>query len=284
MRAWAHDAHTLIVPSKPQLPRVERLLGTDLGRCVVLPNGVDIGLFDRVEVDRREHWDRHLVADPHGWEPGGEEGSIRYEAADAQRVADHPVVLYVGRFTEVKRLELLIEAWSEAEDRLHCPASLVIVGGHPGEWEGEHPAETIRRTGADHIYLAGWQPQEELPGFLAAADVLVLPSVREQFGLVLVEAMACGVPPIAVNRFGPKEIVEDGRTGWLVEPDDADALTAALVDAVDDPDERRARGEAAHETARERFSWDTVAETLVGILDDAAGRSTHHDDAQPVAA
>lgn len=281
MRAWAHEADTLIVPSKPQLPRVERLLGTDLGRCVVLPNGVDVALFDRVEVQRAEHWRRHLVDAPRGWEPGSEEGSIGYAAADAERVASHPVVLYVGRFTEVKRLGLLIEAWSAAEDRLRHPASLVIVGGHPGEWEGEHPAETIRRTGADHVYLAGWQPQEELPGFLSAADALVLPSVREQFGLVLVEAMACGVPPIAVDRFGPAEIVEDGRTGWLVEPDDAEALTNALVEAVDHPDERRARGTAAHTTARERYSWDTVAETLAGVLVDAAPAGR---DQAPIAA
>jgi glycosyltransferase involved in cell wall biosynthesis len=284
MRTWARQADTLIVPSLPQLPRVERLLGIDASRCVVLPNGVDVGLFDRVEVDRSALWRRHLVTEPHGWEPGGQEGSIAYAEADADRVAQHPVVLYVGRFTEVKRLSLLVEAWSAAEARLRTPASLVVVGGHPGEWEGEHPAETIRRTGAQHVYLAGWQPQEELPAFLAAADALVLPSVREQFGLVLVEAMACGVPPIAVNRFGPKEIVEDGRTGWLVEPDDAPALTRALVEAVNDPEERSARGAAAHRTARARYSWDRVAETLAGVLDEAAARGTERGDAPLVAA
>lgn len=283
MRGWAQAAHTLIVPSRPQLPRVERLLEIELDRCVVLPNGVDVALFDRVEVDRAGHWRRHLVEDPHGWEPGGDEGSIRYDEDAAARVAQHPVVLYVGRFTEVKRLGLLIEAWSAAEDRFLCPASLVIVGGHPGEWEGEHPADTIRRTGADHVYLAGWQPQEDLPTFLAAADVLVLPSVREQFGLVVVEAMACGVPPIAIDRFGPREIVEDGRTGWLVEPDDAQALTGALVEAIDAPEERRARGDAAHLTARDRYSWDTVAEQLAAVFDDTVGRSSHHDGARPVA-
>lgn len=285
MRAWAQRAGTLIVPSHPQLPRVERLLGIERERCVVLPNGVDVALFDRVEVDRAAHWCRHLVVDPHGWEPGGEEGSISYEAADARRVAEHPVVLYAGRFTEVKRLPLLVEAWAAVQARLSSPASLVVVGGHPGEWEGEHPADAIRRTGAQHVYLAGWQPQEELPGFLAAADVLVLPSVREQFGLVLVEAMACGVPPIAVDRYGPAEIVEDGRTGWLVEPDDADALGRALAEAVDAPAERRARGEAAHRTARRRYGWDAVAARLAGILDDAAGgTSSRRGDPEPVAA
>jgi glycosyltransferase involved in cell wall biosynthesis len=235
----------------------------------VLPNGVDVSLFDRVDVDREEHWHRHLVDDPHGWEPGGEEGTIRYGPDDSERVAAHPVVLYVGRFTEVKRISLLIAAWSAAEEHFDTPASLVIVGGHPGEWEGEHPVETIRRTAARDVYLAGWQSQERLPEFLAASDLLVLPSVREQFGLVLVEAMACGIPPIAADCFGPKDIVEPGRTGWLVPPDDEAALTRALVEAVNDPGERRARGEAGHAVARERYGWDAIAERLAGVFESA---------------
>lgn len=269
MRAWAARAHRVIVPSPAQLPRVERLLGVPEDRVEILPNGVDVALFDRVEVDRDQLWRDVLVEDPKGWEPGGEEGTIRYEPADAEHVARGSVVLYVGRFTEVKRLDVLIAAWSEAEERFDHPASLVIVGGHPGEWEGEHPAETIRRTGAQDVYLAGWHAQEELPAFLAASDVLVLPSVREQFGLVLVEAMACGVPPIAVDRFGPADIVDDGRTGWLVAPDDDAALADALVDAVNHPDERARRGAAAYDEARERFSWDAVAERLAGVLESA---------------
>jgi glycosyltransferase involved in cell wall biosynthesis len=271
MRTWAERAHTVLVPSPLQLPRVERLLGIEADRCVVLPNGVDVRLFDHVAVDRGAHWREHLVADPRGWEPGGEEGTIRYGGADAERVAGHPVVLYVGRFTEVKRIGLLIGAWSAAEERFDAPASLVIVGGHPGEWEGEHPAETIRRTGAQDVYLAGWQPQEDLPSFLAASDLLVLPSVREQFGLVVVEAMACGVPPIAADAFGPKDIVEPGRTGWLVAPDDEASLTEAIVEAVNDPAERRRRGEAGYRVARERYSWDAIAERLTWVLDDASG-------------
>ena len=74
---------------------------------------------------------------------------------------------------------------------------------------------------------------------------MVHASVREQFGQVLVEAMACGVPPIAVDRGGPANIVDSGRTGWLVEPDDAESLGQAMVEAVNDPEERRARGASA---------------------------------------
>lgn len=273
MRTWAQRATTILVPSTGQLPRVQRLLGLGADRCVVLPNGVDIALFDRVEVDRGAHWRTHLVERPLGWGPGGAEGSVRYDASAAHRLAQRTVVLYVGRFTEVKRLGLLIEAWAAAQERFASPASLVLVGGHPGECEGEHPLDAVARTGARDVHLVGWHPQEELPRFLAAADLLVLPSVKEQFGLVLVEGMACGVPPIAVDNLGPRDIVDAGRTGWLVPPDDADALAGALAAAVNDPLERERRGAAARDEARARFSWDAIAEQLAGVLASAAIRA-----------
>ena len=100
----------------------------------------------------------------------------------------------------------------------------MLVGGFPGEWEGEHPLETIERLDATDVFLAGWHEHEELPDILAATDIIVLPSVREQFGQVLVEGMACGLPAIAVDAHGPADIVTHGETGWLVEPDDVPGL------------------------------------------------------------
>lgn len=270
LRDWAERSHTLLVLSPSQIPRVERLLGVDAGRCVVVPNGVDLDRFRHEEVDRAALWRTHLAEDPRGWAPGGEEGSIAYTRADAERVAAHPVVLYVGRFTKVKRVGVLIRAWARARAELPGPASLVLVGGHPGEWEGEHPAEVVAATGAPDVFLAGWHPHEELPAFLSAADALALPSVREQFGAVLVEAMACGVPPIAVDRYGPAAIVEDGATGWLVEPDDEASLAAALVHALSDPAECRRRGTAARRVAEQRYGWDAIAKRLAGVYDAVA--------------
>ena len=269
MRRWARQAHTLVVPSRAQLPRVRSVLGIGEERCVVLSNGVDLDLFDRREVGRRSHWRRQLADEPQGWAPGEQEGSVGYTPEEAERVARHPVVLYVGRFTAVKRLPLLIRAWAQAEPRFGEPASLVLVGGHPDEWEGEHPLEAIAAAGARDVFLAGWHPQEQLPEFLAASDVLVLPSVREQFGMVLPEAMACGIPPIGVNRFGPAEIIDDGQTGWLVEPDDQQALADAIVAAVNEPAERARRGAAAYAASRERYGWGAIAEQLAEVLDDA---------------
>ena len=148
----------------------------------------------------------------------------------------------------------------------------MLVGGFPGEWEGEHPLEAIRRTGARDVFLAGWHDHAELPDFLAASDIVVLPSVREQFGQVLVEGGACRLPAIAVDAHGPAEIVRDGETGRLVPPDDREALAAALVEAVNDPAERRRRGRLAAEDARAKYSWPALAERVAGVYGAAVSR------------
>jgi glycosyltransferase involved in cell wall biosynthesis len=274
MREWAAACARLIVLSDNQVERARGLLGIDPARCVRVANGFDPETFRPRHVDHRAHWRRHLVEDPQGWAPGEEAGSVGYAEADLAAFGDDrgetPVLLYVGRYTEVKRLGLLIEAYAGARERFGRRAPLVIVGGFPGEWEGEHPLETIRRTGARDVFLAGWHDHEELPDFLAASDVVVLASVREQFGQVLVEGMACGRPAIAVDAHGPAEIVRDGETGWLVAPDDRDALAAALEAAVADPAERRRRGERAAEDARERFAWPALAERVAEVYAAAA--------------
>ncbi len=273
LRRWAQACERLVVLSPGQVARAEALLGIDAARCVVVPNGFDPERFHRLAGDRAAHWHRHLVAEPRGWRPGAEAGSIAYTDADVAGLADATVVVSVGRFTAVKRTPLLIEAYAAARERVAHPTALVIVGGHAGEWEGEHPADTIARIGAQGVFLAGWHDHDELPAFLSAADLLALASVREQFGQVLVEAMACGLPPVAVDRFGPADVVADGRTGWLVPPDDRDALAAALVHALADPAERTRRGEAARREARSRYTWPALAGRVAAVLDDVVAAS-----------
>src|SRR3954464_12172463 len=234
MPRWAPASARVLVLSPGQVQRAVELLGIAPELCVVSPNGFDPELFDRLDVDPAAHWRPHLVAAPRGWAPGGEEGSIAYTDADvAPLVAGGPVAICVSRFTAVKRLGLLVRAWAgaQAAGRLPADASLVLLGGYPGEWEGEHPADAVAASGARNVFLAGWHGHDGLPGFLSASDVFVLASVREQFGSVLVEGMACGLPAVAVNRFGPADIVRDGATGWLVEPDDEEQLADAIVGA-----------------------------------------------------
>jgi glycosyltransferase involved in cell wall biosynthesis len=169
-----------------------------------------------------------------------------------------------------------VRAFARAQRATATRAALVLLGGHPGEWEGEHPYEAVAASGATGVFLAGWHEHDTLPDFLNAADATVLASVREQFGLVLVEGMACARPAVAVDAFGPAEIVEDGRTGWLVAPDDEAALADALVACIDDPAERARRGAAARETALERWSWPALAGRLAGVLADAVATAPAH--------
>jgi glycosyltransferase involved in cell wall biosynthesis len=272
MRRWAQRSARLLVLAPSQVERVEQLLGVGAEGCVVTPNGFDPELFERHDVDRAAHYRRHLVDDPRGWLPGRAEGSARYTAAQIAPLTRGPVALAVSRFTAVKRLGLLVRAWARAqrEERLPADASLVLLGGYPGEWEGEHPADAIAASGARNVFLAGWHGHDALPGFFGAADVNVLASVREQFGSVLVEGMACELPAVAVNRFGPAAIIEDGVTGWLVEPDDERALSDAIAAALADPDERRRRGRRARRDAEERFSWPAIAERVARLFDEVA--------------
>jgi glycosyltransferase involved in cell wall biosynthesis len=266
LRAWAHRcARLVIVPAG--LERARTVLGVPPGQVVGLPNGVDAELFKPYELDRHAFWRSVLVEEPQGWLPGESPGSARYREPDVERLAAGSVLVYVGRFTAVKRLERLIRAFARARQRLTTPVGLVLVGGHPGEWEGEHPAELAARLGVDGVFLAGWRPQEELPEFFSGADALVVASEREQFGQVLVEGMACGLPAVATRSLGPAEIIEDGRTGWLVEPDEA-ALAAALVEVVVDERERQRRGVAAREAVCRRATWPKVAAQLAAVLED----------------
>ena len=190
-----------------------------------------------------------------------------------------PVFVYVGRFTAVKRLPLLISAHARAVARLGKPAPLVLVGGHPGEWEGEHPLATARRTGNRQVFLAGWHPHEELPQALNAADALVLPSVAEAFGLVLIEAMACGLPVIACRAHGPSTIVADGKTGWLVPPDDEDALADTLAAVANGHKERRARGRRAQTDSR-RYGWAKIAPRYAALYEELLASTPKQQAAQ----
>ncbi len=265
MRRWAQTCQRVVVSSTTQLSRAQDLLALDPQRIVLLPNGFDPQRFDCHVVQRPAMWRRILVENPLGWSPGGAPGSIAYTPDQFRPFCAGPVLLYAGRFTAVKRVDLLIRAYMRARVSFAVPAPLVLLGGFPGEWEGEHPFETITRLGARDVFLAGWRDHEELPDILAASDVIILPSVQEQFGQVLVEGMACGLPAIAVAAGGPSDIVADGHTGWLVAPDDEQALAEALVMAVNNPTERRRRGMAAHAEAHTRYAWPIIGTKLVQL-------------------
>jgi glycosyltransferase involved in cell wall biosynthesis len=267
MQRWARQCERLVV-APAAVERAASLLGVPRERLAVVPNGVDIDLFRSAAVDRERFWRRVLIDQPRGWLPGRPPGSARYHDADVAALAAGTVLLYVGRFTAVKRLDRLISAFGRAQERVRSPGGLVLVGGHPGEWEGEHPAQIAARLKVPRVFLAGWHTHEELPEFFSAAEAVVLTSEREQFGQVIVEGMACGLPAVATRSPGPATIISDGQTGWLVEPDDQDALVAALAEVVRDRPERERRGALARIVTRERYSWTGASEQLAALLTD----------------
>ena len=281
MRRWAADSERLMVISPNDREVAERLLGVEPDQVAWVPNGVDLGRFRRTEVgpaERLARWHRWLVEEPLGWREGGEPGTVRYSEADLDRFVDPetgepaPVLLFVGRFTEVKRIPLLVRAYARARERFARRAPLVIWGGFPGEWEGEHPHTVVEREGIGDVFFIGWRDHDELPGGLACSDVMVMPSIDESFGQVFVEAMACGVPVIAARAGGPPSFINIDplrSNGWLVEPDDLDDLATAMVEAVNQPAMRAELARNGYESTRREFSWETIAAQVAGVYEEA---------------
>ena len=104
------------------------------------------------------------------------------------------------------------------------------------------------------IHFVGFVDDEELDSYYNDCDVFVMPSTGEGFGIVFLEAMLHGKPVVAGNRDGSREPVENGRTGWLVDPDDLDALAAAILDLLDDPEKRAAFGSAGQDRVLQEFT------------------------------
>lgn len=280
MAAWARAADATIVISPFQQTEAVRLLGVDPDTVHWLPDGVDVRRFSIGRPDpgeRRARWLEWLVHEPQGWDESGVPGSIRYGEEhvldtffDPATGAPRPVLIFVGRFLAFKRVPLLVRAYAQARRRMSEPAPLVIWGGAPGEWEGEHPHTVATGLGLDSVFFAGWRGHAVLPLGLACADCFVAPSTAEPFGLVYLEAMSCGLPVIGTLSGGPPsfvDVVSGEPDGWLVPPDDEDALADAIVQAIDLPQERARRGENAARHVRESYSWDGLAERCSALYE-----------------
>lgn len=256
-----------------------RLLGVDPARISIVANGVDTTVFDRRPSDATKsmaRWRHWLVEDPQGWDSSGEPGTVRYSDRDLVAFIDDdgemlPVLMFVGRFLEFKQVPLLIRAYALAREQMTRPCPLVVWGGSPGEWEGEHPVDVARSIGCEGVFFTGWRGHDELPQGLNSAHVLVAPSIDEPFGQVYLEAMACGLPVIATKSGGPLGFVntEPGApNGWMVEPGDITSLAHAMADAVNDTAERERRGLAAYSQIRAAYSWDRIALQVAAIYDE----------------
>lgn len=265
LRDQARRADHVVVVSPPDRATAIAVLGLAPERVTDVPNGVDIARFRPLVMtpaERRTRLRQWLVEDPQGWDETGGPGTVSYQEPDLDRLlgpaGDATVLVYVGRFTAAKRVPLLVRAFARARARFVRPASLLVWGGHPGEWEEEHPVAAAAEVGADGIFFAGWRGHSDLPDGLAACDALVMPSVNDSYPQTPLEAMAVGLPVIATRSGGfPSMINLDPArpTGWLVPPDDVDALADTLVEAVNRPDELGRRGDAALAYARAELAW-----------------------------
>lgn len=176
---------------------------------------------------------------------------------------DEPVVLFVGRIDPIKGLDTLLGTLRLLRDR-GVTARCHVVGGDI-EGSGKPVGSLVRlydsakTLGVERdLRLWGSQPQNRLPVFYSAADVVHVPSRYESFGLVAVEAMACATPVIASRAGGLRFTVEEGRTGFLAPVGDCAAHADRIMQVLSDRDLRRSLGRTAHLSVQ-RFSWPAVA-------------------------
>lgn len=285
MQRWAGNSARIVVVGAHDEQLVQKLLPVDGQRVVAIASGVDTDVFaprTRTAAQRNALWNRFLVDEPRGWRAAGREGSIRYRVEDLSAFTDSeghsvPVVLFAGRFMKFKRLQLLIEAHHAMRATTSCRSVLIVAGGFPNEWEGEHPYDTVRRLGAEGVFFVGWRDHTDLSEILNCSDVFAALSVDEPFGLVYLEAMASGIPPIGTSTGGPLSFINVDHvrpTGWLVPPDDVAATTRALVEAISNPVERVERGRRAAQFVREHYSWASTAQSFARLYDEVTDEPT----------
>ena len=182
--------------------------------------------------------------DPGIWE------SLEAEEREEQRgVSEEGVrVLYVGRVSVEKNMPLLERIWGEVSRRCAgqgLSASLIVVGDGPYK---KHMQEELAGRG---VHFLGFRHGEELSTIYASADLFVFPSTTDTLGQVVMESQSSGLPVLVTDEGGPKEVVEDGATGYVLDPEDTSAWVDRIVELVADEAARRAMGDAAHRAMQE---------------------------------
>lgn len=175
---------------------------------------------------------------------------------------DRPRIIFIGNMLPIKGIPNLIDAMKYVV-RVTPDCELVIIGGVPGRKTFDDYTRMIADAGLERsVTIKTRLPHSELPWWICASDVLTLPSIREGFGLVAAEALACGRPVVATRCGGPESIVGDGE-GFLVPVGDSQALAEALLIVL--------RGGQLHtpedlsHSVSERFSFDSVIRQLVDL-------------------
>ncbi len=179
--------------------------------------------------------------------------------------ADVDVILFVGGLDSAhyfKGVDVLLTAAREVLQRFPH-TRFVFVGD--GDLRAGYEEYAHRLGIADSTYFVGSINREELPSYYRRATCVVLPSVdsTEAFGVVLIEAGACGKPSIATNLRGVRSVIDDQVTGTLVEPNDSDALAKKICEILEDPEHAKTMGGAARKRVDERYSYAVVGRKYV---------------------
>jgi glycosyltransferase involved in cell wall biosynthesis len=219
-------ARRLVVPSPSVAAAAQALSGIPRRKIVVIPNALD---------------------------------PAEFSPSPAPMPDVHPFPIgFIGRLDPVKRLGDLLAA----VEQLHGLVHLHVFGDGPQRGQLVAQSQRPGLTGRVTFYGAIPAPQPAL----GQIGILVLPSMYEGFGLVLIEAMAAGVPVVARKVPGVCDVVRDGQTGLLTDPADANALGAAISRLVGDPALRRRLIETARREVAQRFTWETVLPLYLSLF------------------
>jgi N-acetyl-alpha-D-glucosaminyl L-malate synthase BshA len=196
-------------------------------RIDVIPNFVDPAVYDR---------------------------SLHGSELRAQFDGDRKVLMHISNFRPVKRVKDVVRVFAQTNKSV--PSVLVMVGDGPDRLDAEQEARTL---GVDrHVHFLG--KIEQVAPLLACADLFLLPSQTESFGLSALEALASGAPVIGARVGGLPEVVRDGETGILCAVGDVEGMAGAAIELLRDTKRWQAMSRAAGADARERFAMDDIVE------------------------
>lgn len=226
--------------------QLTQLYGADPARIEIVPPGVDHAFFS----------------------PGDQRG-----ARAALSLGEHPVLLFVGRIQPLKGVDVAIRTLAAVA---HPDAVLLVVGGASGV-EGQEEVERVQKLAADlgvadRIRWVPPQPHHLLSTYYRAADVCLVPSRSESFGLVALEAAACGTPVVAAAVGGLRTIVAHGGTGFLVNGRDPAVFAHYTEELLDSPTLAAELSVAAARRAK-GYTWSTTAARLRRLHSDLEARS-----------
>jgi D-inositol-3-phosphate glycosyltransferase len=245
-------ADRILAPTAGEAEDLVSLYGADPGRIRIVSPGVDRKIFAPRPKD---------------------------EARSRLGLRDKRMLLFVGRLQRFKGPDLAIRALSEAVARAPEAMSdvvLALVGGPSGRGSGRGELATLRdladRAGlGDRVLLFPPQPHERLVDFYSAAEAVLVPSRSESFGLVALEAQACGTPVIAAAAGGLRYVVRDGETGFLVRDHDPAGYADRIIALLTDP-ELAARLSLHAVRHAGGFSWDATTANIQGVYGELLGR------------